>query len=46
MHEQARAPTAEAPWPNQTYAWYVVIILFFGAVVSFLDRQILSLIHI
>ncbi len=43
MQEQARAPTAEAPWPNQTYAWYVVIILFFGAVVSFLDRQIIAL---
>jgi MFS family permease len=43
MHEQVNAQTAEAPWPNQTYAWYVVIILFFGAVVSFLDRQIIAL---
>ncbi len=43
MSEQVKAPTAEAPWPNQTYAWYVVVILFFGAVVSFLDRQIIAL---
>jgi MFS family permease len=44
MHEQVRAPAAEAPWPNQTYAWYVVIILYFGAVISFLDRQIIALV--
>ncbi|MGE0666938.1 MAG: spinster family MFS transporter [Sphingomonadales bacterium] len=43
MNQQPGSPTADAPWPNQTYAWYVVIILFFGAVVSFLDRQIIAL---
>ncbi len=31
------------PWPNTTYAWYVVIVLFVGSVFSFLDRQIIAL---
>jgi MFS family permease len=44
MQEQLKSPTAEAPWPNQTYAWYVVIVLYFGAVISFLDRQIIALV--
>jgi MFS family permease len=44
MQEPTRAATVEAPWPNQTYAWYVVIILYFGAVISFLDRQIIALV--
>ena len=30
-------------YPRPAYAWYVVTILFFAYVVSFLDRQILSL---
>ena len=30
-------------YPQSAYAWYVVTILFFAYVVSFLDRQILSL---
>ncbi|MEN3977136.1 MFS transporter [Emcibacter sp. SYSU 3D8] len=44
MSDQAKSPTAEQPWPNQTYAWYVVIVLYFGAVISFLDRQIIALV--
>ena len=31
------------PFPNQIYAWYVVIILMLAYTVSFIDRQILSL---
>jgi MFS family permease len=34
----------EAPWPNPVYAWYVVVVLFFGAIVSFVDRQIIALV--
>lgn len=30
-------------YPNPTYAWYVVFILFLAFVVSFIDRQIISL---
>ena len=30
-------------YPSPRYAWYVVIVLFLAYVVSFLDRQILSL---
>jgi MFS family permease len=33
----------EAEYPRPAYAWYVVTILFLAYVVSFLDRQILSL---
>lgn len=31
------------PYPAPAYAWYVVFVLFLAYVVSFLDRQILSL---
>ena len=31
------------PWPNLKYAWYVVVILTLANTVSFIDRQILSL---
>jgi len=34
---------SEESYPRPAYAWYVVTILFFAYVVSFLDRQILSL---
>ena len=30
-------------WPNPAYAWYVVLVLTFANTVSFIDRQILSL---
>ena len=33
----------ELPFPNQVYAWYIVIILMLAYTVSFIDRQILSL---
>ncbi|QIB65777.1 MFS transporter [Kineobactrum salinum] len=32
-----------SPWPKSGYAWYVVIILSFCYLVSFVDRQILNL---
>ncbi len=31
------------PWPNPKYAWYVVVVLTLANTVSFIDRQILSL---
>ncbi len=34
---------ASNPFPNQIYAWYIVIILMLAYTVSFIDRQILSL---
>jgi MFS family permease len=33
----------EQPWPNPRYAWFVVIVLYLGAVLSLMDRQIISL---
>lgn len=33
----------EHEYPSPAYAWYVVVILFFAYVISFLDRQIMSL---
>ena len=33
----------EAPYPNPRYAWYVVIVLFVTYTLSFVDRQIMSL---
>lgn len=41
---QSPAPTeAEAPYPPLRYAWYVVAVLTFVYVFSFIDRQILNL---
>lgn len=34
--------TQEPPYPNPTYAWYVVVLLLLSYIVSWLDRQILS----
>lgn len=39
--EGASAP--EAPWPRPAYAWYALGILTLAYTVSFIDRQILSL---
>ena len=36
-------PQAEAPYPPLRYAWYVVAVLTFVYVFSFIDRQILNL---
>jgi MFS family permease len=35
-------PAHEPPYPNPTYAWYVVTLLLLSYIVSWLDRQILS----
>jgi len=32
-----------SPWPNRKYAWYIVGVLTIANTVSFIDRQILSL---
>lgn len=34
--------TQEPPYPNPSYAWYVVVLLLLSYIVSWLDRQILS----
>ena len=36
-------PTGDSGYPNPTYAWYVVVVLFLAFVVSYIDRQIISL---
>ncbi|MGA1675507.1 MAG: MFS transporter [Pseudomonadales bacterium] len=41
--EQASAMEDEASWPDQRYAWFVVTVLYLGAVLSLMDRQIISL---
>jgi MFS family permease len=35
--------TGQGEYPRPAYAWYVVVVLFFAYVVSFMDRQIMSL---
>ncbi|MCC7489595.1 MAG: MFS transporter, partial [Gammaproteobacteria bacterium] len=40
--ESARSDAAQ-DYPAPAYAWYVVVVLTFGYVVSFLDRQIFAL---
>jgi MFS family permease len=41
----AQEPTtpADSPWPDASYAWFVVVILALANAVSFVDRLILSL---
>ncbi len=36
-------PNQEPPYPSSGYAWYVVVVLTFAYIVSFLDRQIMAL---
>ncbi len=38
-----QGPVDEADYPDRRYAWWVVFILFLAYVVSFLDRQLLTL---
>ena len=35
--------TQESEYPSPRYAWYVVVVLFLAFVVSYIDRQIISL---
>lgn len=41
----ANAPS-EPPYPRPLYAWYVVIVLLLASMLSFMDRQIISLLVI
>lgn len=41
--EAPAPPQADNAFPPPRYAWYVVLVLFLAYVVSFLDRQILTL---
>ena len=41
--ECAAPPPAEASYPRPAYAWYVLIVLTFVYIFSFIDRQILNL---
>jgi MFS family permease len=34
----------EARWPPLAYAWYAAVVLSFGSLVSFMDRQVLALV--
>ena len=44
MIEKTEAGTAsEAPYPNPKYSWYVTTLLLFAYILSFVDRQIMSL---
>lgn len=42
-HVPTHTPTAEPPWPNSAYAWYVVILLMVLYMFSFIDRTIIVL---
>jgi MFS family permease len=35
--------SAEAPWPKESYSWYVVFVLSVCGIVAFIDRQIINL---
>jgi MFS family permease len=35
--------TEQQPYPDRRYAWFVVIVLYLGAVLSLMDRQIIAL---
>jgi hypothetical protein len=37
------ALSAEASYPKPAYAWFVVALLFGAAIISYTDRQVLSL---
>jgi MFS family permease len=39
----AALPRVEVPYPNVRYAWYVVVLLTVTYTISFIDRQIMSL---
>jgi hypothetical protein len=41
--ESAFPQFAETPYPRPAYAWYVVFVLTFAYIFSFMDRQILNL---
>ena len=36
--------TAEAPYPKPTYAWFVVGVLIFAALIAFIDRQVVAIV--
>jgi MFS family permease len=42
-HEQRDAMTPQSETSSERYPWYVVVVLLLAAVVSFVDRQLLSL---
>ncbi len=43
MAAQQPTKAEDSPWPDATYAWFVVVILALANAVSFVDRLILSL---
>ena len=43
MHSNSGENSNEVPYPSPAYAWYVVVILFIAFTVSYIDRQIISL---
>jgi MFS family permease len=42
-HPRAAPPAALPPYPRPAYAWYVVVVLLVAYVLSFVDRDVLSL---
>ena len=38
-------PASDPPYPSQRYAWYVVFVLVLAYTFSFIDRQILAILH-
>jgi len=42
-HVTSNTTEHEEAWPNPRYAWYVVIVLTIAYTISFIDRQIISL---
>ncbi len=41
--DEEQETDSSPPWPGGVYSWYVLILLFFGYTIAFLDRMILNL---
>ena len=43
MTAQTDTAPAAPPYPNQAYAWYVVVVLLLAYIIAFVDREIINL---
>ena len=41
---EASVASSEAPYPKPAYAWLVVVVLIFAALIAFIDRQVVAII--
>jgi len=41
---EASVASSEAPYPKPAYAWLVVVVLIFAALIAFIDRQVVAIV--